>query len=203
MNRRELLTSAGVAARVAWNSLLTPIKSMAADVKSVRIKIIENFTIQIPTTPAEIQAGVMSRMGVTRVVTESGVRGYSFGGGGGGRGGTAGAGRGAAGTTPNGGGAVGRVGGPGGAPIPNPVSFAEMRDVLLGTDLFAIEQHLQRGLVYQGGLEEALWDTIGKVVGQPVFRLLGGSKTSIPVYITAVWPGPPDQSQVPLRDQAV
>lgn len=190
MNRRELLTSAGVSAgaAVAWNSLLAPIKAMAADVKPVRIKTIENFTIQIPATPTEVQAGVMSRMGVTRVVTESGVRGYTFGGGGGGGGR---------------GGAAGRVGGPGGAPIPNPVPFAQMRDALIGTDLFAMEQHLQRGLLYQGGLEEALWDTIGKVVGQPVFRLLGGSKTSIPVYITAVWPGPPDQSQVPIKDQAV
>lgn len=78
-----------------------------------------------------------------------------------------------------------------------------MRETLIGADLFAMEQHLQRGLLYQGGIEEALWDTIGKVVGQPVFRLLGGSKTSIPVYITAVWPGGADQSQVPIKEQAV
>ena len=205
MNRRELLTSAGVAAgaSVAWNSLLAPINAIAADVKPVRIKIIEDFTIQIPATPTEVQAGVMSRVSVTRVVTESGVRGYSFSGvGGGGRGG----GRGAAGATPSGAGASGaaaRVGAPGGPPIPSPVSFAQMRDALIGSDLFAIEQHLQRGLLYQGGLEEALWDTIGRVVGQPVFRLLGGSKTSIPVYITAVWPGGADQSQVPIREQAL
>ncbi len=206
MNRRELLTSAGVAAgaSVAWNSLLAPIKAIAADVRPVRIKTIENFTIQIPATPTEVQAGVMSRVGVTRVVTESGVRGYSFGGAGGagGRGG----GLGTAGATPSGAeasGAAGRVGGPGGAPVPNPVSFAQMRDTLIGSDLFAIEQHLQRGLLYQGGIEEALWDTIGRVVGQPVFRLLGGSKNSIPVYITAVWPGGADQSQVPIREQAV
>lgn len=208
MNRRELLTSAGVAggAAVTWNSLLAPIKAIAADVRPVHIKIIGNFTIQIPATPTEIQAGVMSRMGVTRVETESGVRGYSFAGGGGaGRSGPAGRG-GAARATPAGAravGAIGRVGGPGGAPIPNPVSFAQMRDALIGTDLFAMEQHLQRGLLYQGGIEEALWDTIGKVVGQPVFRLLGGSRSSIPVYITAVWPGPQDQSHVPIKDQAI
>ena len=78
-----------------------------------------------------------------------------------------------------------------------------MRDLLIGADLFAIEQHLRRGLIYQAALEEALWDTIGKVAGQPVFRLLGGSQTSTPVYVTAVWPGPADQSQVPIKDQAV
>jgi L-alanine-DL-glutamate epimerase-like enolase superfamily enzyme len=200
MNRRELLTSAGVTAGVVWNSLLAPVKAIAADVKPVRIKAIENFTIQIPATPAEVQAGVMSRIGVTRVVTESGVRGYSFTGAYG-RGG--GGGRGGAGATPSSGAAAARVGGPGGPPLPNPVPFAQMRDALIGSDLFAMEQHLQRGLIYEGVLEEALWDTIGKVAGQPVYRLLGGSKTSIPVYVTAVWQGGMDQSQVPIKDQAV
>jgi hypothetical protein len=117
MNRRELLTSAGVTAGVAWNSLLAPIKAIAADVKPVHIKAIENFTIQLPATPTEVQAGVMSRVGVTRVVTESGVRGYSFSGVGG-RGGPGG--RGGVGTTPNSGGAAARVGGPGGPPFPIP-----------------------------------------------------------------------------------
>jgi L-alanine-DL-glutamate epimerase-like enolase superfamily enzyme len=209
MNRRELFTSAAVAAggAVTWSGLLAPVKAIAAEVKPVRIKTIETFAIQIPATPTEIQAGVMSRVGVTRVVTESGVRGYSFGnGGGGGRG----PGAGGPGRTGGQGGADriagvggGRVGAPGGLPLPNPVSFQQMRDALIGADLVAMEQHLHRGLLYQGGLEEALWDTIGKAVGQPVFRLLGGSKTSIPVYITAVWPGGADQSQVPIKDQAV
>ena len=78
-----------------------------------------------------------------------------------------------------------------------------MRDTLVGADLFAIEQHLKRGLLDWGGIEEAMWDAIGKVAGQPVYRLLGGSKTTVPVYITAVWRGNMDQSQVPIKDQAV
>jgi L-alanine-DL-glutamate epimerase-like enolase superfamily enzyme len=192
MNRRQLLASTGLAAAVGWSDLLAPVKAVAAEVKPVRIKNVETFTIQLPATPAEIEAGVMSRIGVTRITTESGVRGYSFGnGGGGGRGGRGGGANPGSATVP------GRVGTPGGTPIPNPVSFAQMRDALIGADLFAIEQHLQRGLIYQGSLEEALWDTIGRVVGQPVYRLLGGSKTSFPVYVTAVWAGPTDQSQVP------
>src|SRR5690242_15900514 len=159
MNRRHLLmSSAGAAAGAAatWNSLLSPVKALAAEVKPVRIKDVETFQIVIPATPTEEDAGVMSRIGVTRVTTESGVRGHSFGGfGGGGRGGRGGAGAAAVGGAP-----AGRVGGPGGSPLPNPVSFAQMRDALIGADLFAMEQHLKHGLLYQGGIEEALWDAI-------------------------------------------
>jgi L-alanine-DL-glutamate epimerase-like enolase superfamily enzyme len=81
--------------------------------------------------------------------------------------------------------------------------FAAIREALIGADLFAMEQHLKRGLINWGGIEEALWDGIGKAANQPVYRLLGGSTSSIPVYITAVWRGNMDQSQVPIRDQAV
>jgi L-alanine-DL-glutamate epimerase-like enolase superfamily enzyme len=183
VNRRELLASSGAAAGTlaTWSSLLGGVKALAAEVKTVRIKEIENFPIVIPASPAEVQAGVLSRLMVTRVTTESGVRGYAFGGGFGAR-------------------AAGRSTAPA---LLDPVPFEEVRKALLGADLFAMEQHLQRGLLYQGVLEEALWDAIGKVVGQPVFRLLGGAKTSIPVYITAVWQGPVDQSHVPIKDQAV
>ncbi len=168
MNRRQLLASTGMAVAAGWSDLLAPVKAVAADVKPVRIKDVESFTIQLPATSTEVEAGVMSRMGVTRITTESGVHGYSFGGGGrGGRGGRGGGANSTA-TVP------GRVGTPGGTPIPSPVNFAQMRDALIGSDLFAIEQHLHRGLIYQGPLEEALWDTIGRVVGQPLYRLLGG-----------------------------
>jgi L-alanine-DL-glutamate epimerase-like enolase superfamily enzyme len=170
MNRREFLLSTRIVA-----GLLAPLKALAAQVKPIRIKDIETFNIEIPATATEREAGVMSRIAVTRVVTESGVRGYSFGGAGG-----------------------------GGVPTRRKTAnFQQMRDTLIGADLFAIEQHLQRGLLDWGGIEEAMWDAIGKVAGQPVYRLLGGSKTTVPVYITAVWRGNMDQSQVPIKDQAV
>jgi D-galactarolactone cycloisomerase len=179
MNRRELLSSAGMAAGVAagaglaLNQVLAPVKVLAADAKPIRIKAIENFTIAMPATQTEIDAGVMNRTAITRVVTESGVKGYSFGGagGGGGRG--------------------------------NADGFQKMHEALVGADLFAVEQHLRRGLNNYAGIEEAIWDAIGKVAGQPVYRLLGGSKTTMPIYITAVWRGKMDQSQVPIKDQAV
>ena len=85
MNRRELLT-AGVWPVWRGKSSLAPVKSIAADVKPVRIRTVESFKITIPATPTEIEAGYVNRLGVTRVVTESGVRGYSFTGAGGGRG---------------------------------------------------------------------------------------------------------------------
>ena len=172
MNRRELLTSAGLSAGLG--NLLAPVRAIGADVKPIRIKNVETFNIEIPATPTEVEAGVMNRTAVVRIETESGVRGYSFGGAGGG-------------------------GGRGG-PV---AGFAHIRETLVGADLFAMEQHLKRGLINWGGIEEALWDGIGKVANQPVYRLLGGSTSSIPVYITAVWRGNMDQSQVPIKDQAV
>ena len=125
MNRRELLAASG---SIALSSLLGPVKALAADVKPIRIKNIENFLIEIPATEIEVRAGVANRMGVTRVETESGVRGYSFGG-------------------------------------RNGANAQEFRQSLIGTDLFAMEQHLKKGLINHGGMEEALWDTIGRVVG--------------------------------------
>jgi D-galactarolactone cycloisomerase len=77
-----------------------------------------------------------------------------------------------------------------------------IRPVLVGKDLFAIEQHLQAGLGRWGGVEQALWDAIGKIAGQPVYRLLRGSKSRLKVYLTCVWRGKADQSQVAYRDQA-
>jgi L-alanine-DL-glutamate epimerase-like enolase superfamily enzyme len=203
VNRRELLTSAGLAAGAGatWNTLLAPVKAIAAEIKPIRIKNVEAFTIVIPATDSEVKAGVMNRIGVTRVVTESGVRGYNFSrifGGTGGAEAAGAGGTGAAGGTP-----PGPFRNLSAADTAAGASFQQVRQALIGADLFAIEQHLKRGLLYQSVVEEALWDTIGRVVGQPVHRLLGGSKASIPVYITAVFPGNYDASLVPIKDPAV
>lgn len=78
----------------------------------------------------------------------------------------------------------------------------DVRPALVGKDLFAIEDHLKAGLAAWGGVEHALWDAIGKIAGQPVYRLLGGAKSSLRVYLTCVWRGKDDQSHVPYKDQA-
>jgi D-galactarolactone cycloisomerase len=67
--------------------------------------------------------------------------------------------------------------------------------------LFAVEEHLRDGLIAHGGVEHAVWDAIGKIAGQPVYRLLGGRRGDVKPYLTCVWPGAADQQQVPFKDQ--
>jgi len=83
-----------------------------------------------------------------------------------------------------------------------PKSLPPVRELLVGKDLFAVEQHLKNGLVRWGGVEHAVWDAIGKIANQPVYKLLGGSKSSVKPYLTCVWKGNPDQSHVPYKAQA-
>src|SRR5262249_19550880 len=124
MNRRELLTSAGAAgAALSLGQSLAPVKAIAAEAKPIRITGIETFNLELPATPTDVEAGVMNRIAVTRVVAESGVKGYSFGGPGGGGGGRGGA-----------GGRGGPAPGSGG----NPAGLQRMRDALIGSDLFAV-----------------------------------------------------------------
>jgi L-alanine-DL-glutamate epimerase-like enolase superfamily enzyme len=77
-----------------------------------------------------------------------------------------------------------------------------IRPALVGKDLFAIEEHLKAGLARWGGVEQAIWDAIGKIAGQPVHRLLGGSKNRLKVYLTVIWRGKADQSHVSFEEQA-
>jgi len=85
---------------------------------------------------------------------------------------------------------------------PPPAALGEIRGVLVGQDLFAMEHHVRRRLTRWGGVEHAVWDAIGKITGQPVHRLLGSSRDRVTAYLTCVWRGNPDQSHVPYREQA-
>ena len=209
VNRRELFARTGglLAAATATASiatLLAPLKALAAEVKRVQIRNIDTFTVEIPVTPAEVKAGVSNRFIVTRVETESGVRGYSFTGAinsgafAPSQGSSARAGASRQGVVAP---ATGRGGGGAGR---GTAALQQLRQTLIGADLFAMELHLKNGLMTAGGVEEAMWDTIGRVVGQPVHRLLGGAKTtSIPTYLTYVWPGGADQSHIPPKEQGI
>jgi L-alanine-DL-glutamate epimerase-like enolase superfamily enzyme len=80
---------------------------------------------------------------------------------------------------------------------------AAAQSVLVGRDLFQIEVHLRNGLMRWGGIEEAMWDAIGRIADQPVSRLLGGASLSTqPVYITYVWPGTKGQETISPKVQA-
>ena len=74
--------------------------------------------------------------------------------------------------------------------------------LLVGEDPFAIERHLEAGLEHWYGAENALWDIVGKAAGLPLHRLLGSYRDQILLYLTCVWPGAPNQTDVTPRQQA-
>ena len=74
------------------------------------------------------------------------------------------------------------------------LGFAGHEELFIGQDPFAIERHVQilDNLQFHYGrmwpLEIALWDLMGKISGQPLWRLLGGSSPKVPVYAsTGAW----------------
>jgi len=148
----------------ATGAFLKPLRALAQG--SVRIKDIEVFDIEIPSSREILDQGAINRYTVARVETDAGVRGYSFAG------------------------------------PPRELLDPAIRPALVGKDLFAIDDHLKAGLIDWGGLEHAIWDAIGKIAGQPVYRLLGGSKSAIRAYLTCVWKGKEDQSAVAYHEQA-
>jgi D-galactarolactone cycloisomerase len=74
------------------------------------------------------------------------------------------------------------------------LGFAGHESLFLGHDPFAIERHVRilDNLQFHYGrcwpLEVALWDLMGQISGQPLWRLLGGSESRVPVYAsTGAW----------------
>ena len=77
-----------------------------------------------------------------------------------------------------------------------------VKRIVVGKSLYAVEDFLQNGLLKFAGVEHAIWDAIGRVSQQPVYRILGGSSNRVRAYLTCVWKGKLDQSHVSYRDQA-
>ena len=148
---------------------LNPLQSLAAEAKRVRITDIDLFTVDVPVTPAEDAAGVLHRYEVTKLITDAGVTGYSF----------------SYRWHANAG------------PSPRARRPA-IRDAIVGKELFNVDGQLRDGLWRWGTVEHAVWDAIGKIAGQPVYKLLGGHEERVNAYLTCVWPGPADQQQVPF-----
>ena len=84
----------------------------------------------------------------------------------------------------------------------DPKALPAIQAALMGKDLFNIESHLKNGLAAWGGVEHAIWDAIGKIAAKPVSKLLGGNRSSVKVYLTTVWQGKEDQSDVSYDAQA-
>ena len=76
------------------------------------------------------------------------------------------------------------------------------RRLVVGQDPREIERFLQAGLIHAPAVEVALWDILGKKAGEPIKNLLGKVRDRIPCYLTCVWPGNPDQSDVTYETQA-
>jgi L-alanine-DL-glutamate epimerase-like enolase superfamily enzyme len=79
--------------------------------------------------------------------------------------------------------------------------LGQVKETLVGKDLFNVDSQLHDGIWKWGGVEHAVWDAIGKIANRPVYQLLGGSIDRVPAYLTCVWNGPADQQHVPYRDQ--
>ena len=76
------------------------------------------------------------------------------------------------------------------------------RRIVIGEDPHDIERFLQEGLVRCPAVETALWDIVGKAAGLPIKKLFGRVRDRIPCYLTCVWPGKADQSEVSYEQQA-
>lgn len=76
----------------------------------------------------------------------------------------------------------------------DPALLPIVRKLLVGEDPFATERHLARlryyvpALPYRGvaGVDIALWDLIGKISGQPLYKLWGGHRRQVPAYASMV-----------------
>jgi L-rhamnonate dehydratase len=68
-------------------------------------------------------------------------------------------------------------------------AYAEGRDPLTGEVIWGTRRasrHTKTGSVIMAlsAVDNALWDLRGKLAGKPVYRLLGGSRTQLPAYIS-------------------
>jgi L-rhamnonate dehydratase len=89
-----------------------------------------------------------------------------------------------------------------------------LREVLIGRDPFDIEEvwnlmyekssyYGRRGVVLHAmsGVDMALWDIVGKAVGKPVHKLLGGSyRSQVRAYASALMPARPAEVERRARD---
>jgi len=83
------------------------------------------------------------------------------------------------------------------SPGPGPDTVRRVSEYLVGKDPFAMKDHVQFGarLAFGGfgaGIENALWDIMGKACGMPLYRLLGGTPTRFLAYASTTEVGAPE-----------
>lgn len=86
-------------------------------------------------------------------------------------------------------------------PAIDPATVESFQAKLLGRDPFDTEQNMAlmrydaAGGVQRGpaNLDIALWDLIGKACGQPIYKLLGGSKEKVTAYASMVQVSQPEE----------
>jgi L-alanine-DL-glutamate epimerase-like enolase superfamily enzyme len=76
------------------------------------------------------------------------------------------------------------------------------RALVIGKDPHQVERFLAGGLWRAPAVETALWDVIGKAADLPIRKLFGDHRDAIDCYLTCVWPGAADQSDVTYQQQA-
>ena len=157
MTRRELLALGGLAA----GTLLDPVRALAEAVKPVRIRGVELFRLDIPASQEDLE--VSRKIGWSVNDWHRATPGVVKV------------------ATDAGIDGYSFYGGYRAEALP------QIRQILAGKDLFAIEQHLKHGLGQWAGVEHAVWDAIGRIARQPVYKLLGGTNTRIKPYLTCVW----------------
>jgi len=78
---------------------------------------------------------------------------------------------------------------------PNRQPLQDVKQILEGRDLFNVDAMLREGLWRWGGVEHAVWDAIGKIAGQPVYKLLGGAEDRVRAYLTVCGRARPTSSR--------
>lgn len=159
----------------------------------VKVTGTEMIRVEVPWKSAVEGGRVYNEFAVAKVITDAGVTGYAFG--------------------------RDRIYNvrpwPTGDAVPEPYikrlglgerytadELEDIKSILVGNNPFSVERFLQKGLGQYAAFEHALWDVIGKLTNTSVHHLLGGARERLKVYITLIWPGRPDQSDIPYERQA-
>jgi L-rhamnonate dehydratase len=91
-----------------------------------------------------------------------------------------------------------------------------LAEILVGQDPGDVERlwdAMYRGSIFYGrrgavvmamsGLDIALWDLLGKALGVPVYRLLGGARRhTVPAYASTLMPDTPEEAEAHARELA-